>query len=78
MQHLDRTGLYDCVPGEGLKDGPDASLALKWWLQAAEQGHVHALYQAAAAYEAGRGVVEDPARAAELFLGKQLWSTFDA
>ena len=57
------------MAGEGLKDGPDASLALKWWLQAAEKGHVHALYQAAAAYEAGRGVVEDPARAAELFLG---------
>lgn len=55
--------------GDGLDSGPDASLALKWWLQAAELGHIHALYQAAASYEAGRGVSADPARAAELFLG---------
>ena len=62
------------MSGDGLEGGPDARLALKWWVQAAELGHIHALYQAAASYEAGRGVSADPARAAELFLGRSLRS----
>ncbi len=60
--------MYKRQDYKGIGVAEDNDQAAYWFDKSAQQGHGRALYLLGQCYEAGFGVVQDPAKAVELYI----------